>query len=182
MSEFDSPNYAEYSYDVKNEGKIKLGRRLLIVAYILFIGGFFTVCLLTKLIQLFATAPIFLWILIFFTWRYVSFDYYFVFQAGMLELGKSKKTKNGMRKTPRLKIHVKEATRICPYTQELEPKNDTRVYDFSEASSSDKRIIIFFKEEGKDAAAIFEGTEKIAKLLASFCDKSENLKGNAFHG
>ena len=36
MSEFDSPNYVEYSYEKKSEGKVKLERRLMIALYIVF--------------------------------------------------------------------------------------------------------------------------------------------------
>lgn len=182
MSEFDTPNYAEYAYAVKSEGKIKTGRILMIVGYILFVGAFFGACLATKLIPIFATCPIFLWMLIFFTWRYVSYDCYFVFQGGMLELGTSRNGKGGMKKYPKIKIHVKEASLVCPYVGNESETSDTTVYDFSESRSSDKRILVVFDKEGKKCSAVFEGTEKIGKLLASFCENTRDVKGQAFHG
>ncbi|MBP3583981.1 MAG: hypothetical protein J6K44_08050, partial [Clostridia bacterium] len=87
MSEFDSPNYAEYTYDKKNEGKIKKQRTLMLVLYIAVAIIYFAVCCITKLLPLIAIEPILIWILVFFTWKYVSYDCYFVFDAGMLELG-----------------------------------------------------------------------------------------------
>ena len=56
------------------------------------------------------------------------------------------------------------------------------VYDFSESQSSDKRIIIYFNDSGKSAAVIFEGTARIAKLIASFCQNGASLKGEVLHG
>ncbi len=182
MSEFDTPNYADYAYSVKNEGKIKLLRTLMIVGYFLFVGAFFTVCLLTKLIPLFATAPIFTWILIFFTWKYVSYDCYFVFNGGILELGTAKRGKGGMKKQPKLRIHVKEAAFVGAYLGNESLTSGTKVYDFSESLVSDKRILILFERDGKKCSAIFEGTSKIAKLLDSFCPNSEGIKKLEFHG
>lgn len=182
MSEFDTPNYAEYSYSVKNEGRIKLYRRLMMLGYAAFVGIFFGVCVATKFVPIFATCPIFLWIIIFFTWRYVSFDYYFTFQSGMLELGTSRNTKAGMKKYQRLKIHVKEASFIGAYEKNKDLVAGTKLYDFSESKSSDKRIIILFENEGEKCSAVFEGTKKIAKLLDSFCNKSEGIKNLDFHG
>jgi hypothetical protein len=182
MSEFDTPNYAEYAYAVKSEGKIKLGRILMIIGYIVFVGAFFGVCLATKLVPLFATCPIFLWMLIFFTWRYVSYDCYFVFQGGMLELGTARNGKGGMRKYPKLKRHVKEASFVGPYSGNEDLTEGTKLYDFSESQSSDKRVVILFEKDGNKCSAIFEGTAKIAKLLASFCPNAKNIKEQVFHG
>lgn len=182
MSEFDTPNYAEYSYAVKSEGKIKLQRWLMIILYIAFVGAFFGVCLATKLFQLFATAPIFTWMLVFFTWRYVSYDCYFVFQSGMLELGNARGGKGGTKKYPKLKIHVKEASFAGPLSGNEDLMNGTKVYDFSESQSSDKRVIILFEKDSEKCCAIFEGTAKIAKLLSSFCPNAKDIKDKNFHG
>jgi hypothetical protein len=185
MSEYDSPNYAEFSYTRKSEGAYKKKSMLLVFGYILFALAYFGVCVMTKLIPIFALCPIFLWMLIFFTWRYVSYDYYFEFREGNLQLGKIMGTKNGRRKYPTVRVHIKEALFIAPYADEesqtrvIEAK---RVYDYSESQSSDKRILILFKEGCETQALIFEGTAKIAKLCATFCERAKGLKGQAFHG
>ena len=57
-----------------------------------------------------------------------------------------------------------------------------KVYDFSETMYSDKRIFILFRNEGVPTAVIFEGTAKIAKMVASFCNGAEALKGEVLHG
>lgn len=183
MNEYDSPNYAEYSYTRASEGAYKTKRMIMISIYVLFVCAFFTVVLLTKLIPVFALCPIFLWMLIFFTWRYVSYDYYFEFKEGNLQLGKIIGTKNGRKKLPTVRIHIKEADYIAPFSEAADRLAEAkRVYDYSESSSSDKRILILFKEQGEVAAVIFEGTAKIAKLCASFCERSENMRGQIFHG
>ncbi len=182
MSEYDTPNYAEYSYSVKSEGKNRLYRRLMLLMYIAFVGVFFGICLATKLIPLFATAPIFTWILVYFTWRYVSYDCYFVFEGGNLELGRARGGKGGMKKFPTLRIRVKEASFVGAYENNKDAVKGTRLYDFSESASSDKRIVILFDKEGEKCSAVFEGTKKAAKLLDSFCKNSEGIKNLDFHG
>ncbi len=183
MSEFDSPNYAEYTYDKKNEGKIKKQRTLMLILYIAVGIIYFAVCCITKLLPLIAIEPILIWMLVFFTWRYVSYDCYFIFDAGMLELGTVKVTKNGRRQSPRHKIHVKEALFAAPLTgNEARLADAKKVDDLGESETSENRILIIYNNAGVDTAVIFEGTAKIAKNLASFCPNAVDLKGKAFHG
>lgn len=183
MNEFDSPNYAEYSYDVKSEGKVKLLRMTAIAGYIAFVLAYFLICYATRMIPVFAIAPILTWILIFFTWSYVKYDYYFEFKTGMLELGRITGGKKGRKRQPKLTIHAKDAEFIGPYSEYQEKAKEADViYDFSASQGSENRIIILFNNKGKRAAAIFEGTAKIANLLASFCPNAHDIKGKAFHG
>ncbi|MBO5206363.1 MAG: hypothetical protein J6C09_02140 [Clostridia bacterium] len=183
MSEFDSPNYAEYTYDKKNEGRIKKQRGLMLILYIAVAIIYFAVCCITKLLPLIAIEPILIWILVFFTWKYVSYDCYFVFDAGMLELGTVKVTKNGRRQSPRHKIHVKEALLAAPLVgNEASLSEVQKVDDLGESETSENRILIIYNNEGVDTAVIFEGTAKIAKNLVSFCPNAQDLKGKTFHG
>ena len=179
MNEFDSPNYAEFSYDVKNEGKVKTLRTLAVVGYIAFVALFFLFCYVSRIIPMFALAPILTWILIFFTWSMVKYDYYFEFKSGMLELGKVVSSKKGRKKLPKLNIHVKDALFIAPfdgdYAERL--KEAAEVYDLSSSQSSDNRIMLLFENKGVKTAVIFEGTAKIANLLASFCPNTQDIKG-----
>ena len=184
MNEYDSPNYAEFTYEKKNEGKVRLARTLMVCGYILYIAAFFLVCYLTRVIPVFAIAPLTLWIIVFFTWKLVKYDCYFEFKAGMLELGSVKVNKKGVRrKNPQVTIHVKEALSAELYNPSSDDlKTVEKVYDLSASQSSDKRILIIFEKNGKRQAAIFEGTEKIANLIASFCEKGKSLKGQKLHG
>ena len=113
----------------------------------------------------------------------MSYDCYFVFDAGMLELGTVKVTKNGRRQSPRHKIHVKEALLAAPLVgNEARLSEAEKVDDLGESETSENRILIIYNNEGVDTAVIFEGTAKIAKNLASFCPNAQDLKGKTFHG
>ena len=173
----------EYSYERKSEGKYLIYKILMIIGYALFVGGFFILCYFTRIIPLFALAPFLLWIIVFFTWKYVSYDCYYEFKAGMLELGNIKVSKSGRRKTPILNIHVKDALYIAPYDESSERISDIKkIYDFSESQTSPHRIAMIFERNGQVCATVFEGTAKIAKLLSSFCQNAKNLKDRTFHG
>ena len=184
MNEYDSPNYATFTYEKKNEGKVRLYRTLMIFSYVLYLAAFFTVCYLTKLIPVFAIAPLTLWIIIFFTWKLVSYDCYFEFKSGVLELGTVKANKKGVRRqNPIVTIRVKDALSAEVYDGSSETLASVKkVYDLSASQKSDKRIIIVFEEDGKRCAAIFEGTAKAAKLIASFSENGKSLKGQTLHG
>ena len=182
MNEYDSPNYASFYYEKKNVGKTRLLRSLMICAYALYVVVFFLVCYLTRFIPVFALAPFTLWIIVFFTWKYVTYDCYFEFKAGMLELGHVKSTKSGRKKTPKLTIHIKEASFAAPLSENEAYIEGTKHYDFSESEKSDKRILILFEKDGIASSVVFEGTQRVANLIASFCPKAKNLKGQIFHG
>lgn len=183
MNEFDSPNYAEFSYDVKSEGAIKTKRTLAIIGYVLFVAAYFLVCYISRMIPLFAISPLITWILVFFTWNLVSYDYYFEFKTGMLELGKITGGKKGRKKQPKLTIHIKEASFAGPYSEYKTKLTGNEVlYDFSSSKSSEDRILLMFEKDGKSSAAVFEGTARIASLIASFCPNAVDLKGKQFHG
>ena len=184
MNEYDSPNFASFSYQPKNEGKVKLKRSLMVLAYVLYLVAFFLACYLTKLIPVFAIAPLSLWIIVFFTWKLVSYDFYFEFKGGMLELGTVKVNKKGVRnQKPITAIHVKEALSASLYDpKSFDLSSVKKIYNLSESENSDKRIIIVFEENGERCAAIFEGTAKVANLIASFCENGKSLKGQTLHG
>lgn len=184
MNEYDSPNYASFTYEKKNEGKVRLGRTLMICAYVLYVVVFFLICYLSRVIPVFALCPLTLWIIIFFTWKLVSYDCYFEFKSGMLELGTVKVNKKGVRRqNPQVSIHVKEALSASVFDPSSEDLNSCeQIYDLSSSAKSDKRILIVFEKDGKRCAAIFEGTLKVANLIASFCENGKSLKGQTLHG
>lgn len=183
MNEYDSPNYASFTYEIKNEGRVRLFRTLAVLGYILFLVAFFLVCYLTKLIPVFAIAPILLWMIIFFTWRYVSYECYFEFKSGVLELGIVRQSKRGKKSKCLVSIRVKEAISASVYNSQTDDLSSySKVYNFSASESSDKRIIIVFEKDGNRCAAIFEGTARVANLIASFSPCGKSLKGEMLHG
>ena len=184
MSEYDSPNFAEFAYEVKNEGKIKVLRRIAIAGYVLFGLAYFIIACAFQLYPVIAIMPLFVRILVFFTWGYVCYDNYFEFNHGEMEFGTTRNAgKNGKKKRPILNLTVKNARAARLYRPEDEEiASVQKIYDFSESQSSDKRIVIFFEKDGVPSAVIFEGTSKVANLIARFCEGGASLKGEKLHG
>ena len=120
MSEFDSPNYAEYVYERKAEGTLLLARILMITAYVLFAGAFFVVCYTVGIIPVFAICPLLLFIIWLCTWRLVSYDYYYEFKAGTLELGAVRLKKSDRRKFPKLTVHIRDVEYADEYPGDSE--------------------------------------------------------------
>ena len=200
MNEYDSPNYAEYVYDRKNEGKLKTLKTVAKCGYALFFIAVFAILCSLQLFWVIAVLPIFTWMLVYFTWGFINYDFYYEFKHGTMEFGTVRATKNGRRRKKKLTVSVKEATLARVYgaadaanvgvaktedsaksVEEQLPAVE-KLYDYSESQLSDKRIIIYFNDGGKPAAIIFEGTARIAKLIASFCPNGATLKGEVLHG
>ena len=87
MSEMDTPFFSEYSYDRRAEGSRLILRTAAIISYLLFVGAYFGVAYFTRLIPLFALCPVALWIMIYFTWPILSYDYYFEFRTLLAHQG-----------------------------------------------------------------------------------------------
>ena len=181
MNEYDSPNYAEYVYDRKNEGKLKLAKTLAKCGYALFALTVFAVLCANNLFWYVALLPIFTWMLVYFTWGLINYDFYYEFKHGVMEFGRVRSTKNGRRRIPKLTVFVKDASLAKQYAQGEEAEVEV-VYDYSESQSSENRIIMYFEKDGKKCAVIFEGTARVAKLIASFCSGGASLKGLTLHG
>lgn len=182
MSEFDSPNYVEYCYEKKSEGKTKLYRRLMVALYIVFGVGLAGALVGLQLYPVIAVVPVLVYILFLCTWRLVKYDIYYEFKEGSLELGKIKVSKQGRHKKPLVSVHIKEALEIAPYENKEQLAGVDKLYDYSESLTSDKRILVIFSEKGVRAAVILEGTAKLGKLFTSFCPNAHDLKGKDFHG
>ena len=78
---------AEYVYDQKSEGKVRVRRLLMALFYVVFTAGFFVLCLKIN-IFLFAIGPLLTYILFLCTWRLVKYDCYWEFAQGTLTVGK----------------------------------------------------------------------------------------------
>ena len=183
MTEFDSPNYVEYVYDRKNEGKVLLYKVLMICAYLAFVGGFAVFCAVTRIWPIFAICPLLLYVLYLCTWRFVSYDSYFELKEGVLELGNIKLKKSDRKKFPKVRVRAKEARLIAAYDEVSEEvKSIKSVIDLSESQTSPHRIALVYDNKGEETLVIFEGTAKVAKILSSLCENAKGLRGKTFHG
>ena len=177
MSEFDSPTFVECVCDKKAEGKTRVLKYLLIFCYVAFVGLYFGICYYTRFIPLFAVCPIFTWMLIFFTWRFVSYDVYYTFEHGHMEFGKVKKRKRNLIRSMKLKIDVQNSVLTAPYKTALsleEYKNVVKVRDFSPTLTSDKLVVIIYSVGAKNEAVIFETSAKLSRLLMKFSPVVKN--------
>ncbi len=137
----------EYTVDKKREGRYLLARILMIMLYLLFLVAFFVAAYLT-VIQIFALAPIFLWMLIFFTWRFVSIEYKYTVESGFLTLitvygGKKSKVK--------ARVHIKDATAFIPLDgarDAIRSFSPSVTYNFLSSSKSPKDAFALFTKEG----------------------------------
>ena len=184
MSEFDTLNYAEHAYAKVAEGKLRIFKTLMLVGYVVFVGIYFLFCYITRIIPLFALCPLFLWIIIFFTWRYVSFDYYYTFQSGRLELGTIRSSKRGRKKTPKLTVTVKDAIYANLYTSDAEAElaelGVKTIHDYFSSSSSSERIILVFESAEGNYGVLFDGTTQSAKMIAAYCPAAKILRSYTF--
>ncbi len=166
MNDIDTLNTAEYAYEKRAEGTLRLKKILLICLYVAFFGGFFAFCVGTRIVPLFAVAPIFLWMLVFFTWPLVKFDIFYTFEHGELKFCKVYTSLRGRKKKMLVCVKVSSATRIAPYHDE---SLNASVCNLASSISSDHRVVLEYRDD-KDIshAIIFDTTERIAKLLCSF--------------
>ena len=172
MNEFDNPNCAEYVYRKKAEGKLKLKKSLMLAGYFAFIIIYFLVCYISRVIPLFAVAPLFLWIIIYFTWHRVNPECYAELGAGKLTVGYTKRQKNGRQREAVVVITIKEARYIMPAT-EYDP-GKKRVVDLSSSSTSPRRVAI--EPADGESVVYFDSTYKMNALLAHYPAASKSLK------
>lgn len=182
MSEPESLNYAEYSYEQKSEGKIRLKRTLMVSLYVFVALGYFLFCYVTRIIPLFAIAPMLIYILYLCTWRLVKYDCYWEFNSGTLYIGKIRIKRKTRVRVPDVSVVIKEAIDVGAFVRIEDVGAVGKIYDYSESQRSDKRIYVVFEIDNVRCAAIIEGTAKLAKLLASFSKAATKIKGMEFHG
>ncbi len=180
MSDYGSFNEAEYNWGKKASGKNLFLRILLIIGYVLAGGLYFVlVAVVTKALPLFAVCPILLWILIFFTWRLVSYDCYVYIRGGHFECGRILRRKSGKKKLPIVSSELPSCVAF-PFSGTL-PMEVAKQTDLSSSPASANRIVLIYQEKGTSRAVIFDGSAEIARLLRLHCKDAKELNGVSFH-
>ena len=162
----DSSNYTEYAVLQKAEGKYLVRRVLLIVLYAavaLLYFAFFTYGPI-KAVPMICFLPLIIWIMVFFTWRYVSVEHEYTIASGTITFsdvygGRSRKKK--------LECKIKDMRIIAPMTDEYKREYaNAAAADFrGSVSSPDSYFFIYRKAEGKESAVFFEATAKTLKIM-----------------
>ena len=169
MNEFSTYEFAVHQ---KIQGKYLLARIALITVYVLYIVGGLLIAINTAFAALFALAPLTLWIIVFFTWRFTDVDYEYSITSG--ELTFAKIYGNRMRRRV-LKLELRSASVIAPldnaeHSAKAETWRPERAYSaVSSMSAPDIYYILFEdgskgKKDKKRAIFYFEATAKALQI------------------
>ncbi len=165
-------NFVNYGVKKKPDAEIKRNRALLLCGYVLFdllYIMFFLGALGVpiKLPMAITFLPVFTWIIVFFTWRYVSVECEYQILDGEMKFMEIFGSKN-MRELCR--VRVSAMTRIAPYTDAYKAEADAipaenRCFCVSSMDAADIYFALFKNKEGADCVVFFEATEKTLKVL-----------------
>ncbi len=169
MNEFST---YEFVVSQKIEGAWRAARIGMIALYVCFVLGCLLLGISFNVLPPLALVPVFTWILIFCTWRYVSVDYEYSITSG--ELTFSKIFGNRSRRT-QLKLMLRDAVRIAPLENEQEAaratayKPEREFFAVSSMSAPDIYFILFeyATAQGKEkqrAILYFEATQKALQV------------------
>lgn len=165
MDEY-SYNAATYGVAKRAEGKNRLYRILLILAYIAFSGGFcvmFTA--VVKMPAVIAVLPVLLLIFVPFTWRQVCYDLEYSVEHGELIVEKLFNTK---KRRKIFSILLREAEAILPLPDLAAAGKSYAVRDLRGDLKSPDSYAILYTKDGKSAAVYFEATTKLVKMMAKY--------------
>ena len=168
-------NEFEYTVAKKVEGKYRLYRILMVFGYILFGAGYFFGLAIAHLYPIMAFTPLLEWILIFFTWRFVSIEYKYETVSGGIRFYK---VLGGKKKKLLFEKRIKEFDEIAPVDEEsksvIAGKRFDKTYFLarSEKSDEDKYFATFQNEAGKSCIVYFEATEQALKILRFYNSKT----------
>ena len=159
-------NTYEYTVDKKCEGVLRTNKFLLLAAYAVFFGGLCAVVFGIPLLPLGALIPLFMWMLIFFTWRYVKVSYSYSVEAGALKLVRiyGNRTKRSL-----AELRLKDCALIAPLATNLDNLAafaPSCVYDATPSrESSDQYLLLATDKSGKKIAVKLQATAEALKTF-----------------
>ena len=158
----------EYVVSPQKNFSYKLKRVLVIIGYIVYALGLFLVGGRSRLlVPLLALVPLTTWILVFFTWRYVSVEYEYSLTGGDMTLSKIYGQRS--RKTVKT-LRISKAYLIAPfeesYIEEIKKFSSKREIDFTSDINNEGVYFGLFEDENSDKITVyFEATETALKIL-----------------
>lgn len=162
----DSFNTCEYTVAQKTEGKWLAFKILAVVAYVAYAVAYFVAIYITKLIPLGALIPVTLWVIVFFTWRYVSPEYKYVIESGKLIFTVIYGSRTEKKRTV---IKISAAKAIAPKDALLESVAKfapERVYSaIPSKKASGAYAVLYFDDRGKRCVFYFMPAANALKLL-----------------
>ncbi len=155
--------FVNYAVTKKIEGKYKLARRLLVVAYILIDLLYASIFLVfTKMPTFVMFVPLLTWAMVYFTWCFVSIEYEYTIVGGVM----TAREVFGMRWSRVIcEVRVSAMEEIAPLDRIAASKlekipEESRFECISTKSSPDIYYALF---DGK--SLLFEATEKTLKVI-----------------
>jgi hypothetical protein len=164
----EGQNMYEYVVSPKAQPVWKIKRVLAVVGYIIFALVLFAVGLKTRLlVPMLALLPLCTWMLVWFTWRYVSVEYEYSFVSGVMTLSK---ILGGRSRKKVLELRIKELRTIAPYDgdyiKQAEQYLPEKSFDFSSSMQSpDLYFSLFETEDGRRGILYFEATREALRIL-----------------
>ena len=170
--------FVNYAVKKKYEGGYAFKRVLMILAYVMFVFAYAAFFIRANILPMIALLPVLTWMLIFFTWRYVSVEYEYYILDGefrMLEIYGSK----SMREL--CCVRISSIKIIAPYSWRHKAKADAvpacnRIEGVSSMRADDIYYGIFQDVSGEDRVVFFEVTEKTLKVLKYYSSDIEIVK------
>ena len=161
----ESENF--FAVTKKPEGKYRRNRILMVLGYIAFGFAYFFGLFVSHLYAFIAFIVLIEWMLVFFTWRYVSIEYKYDIESSKVRFytiygGKKSKLE--------LEWHIKDFYEIKPLDAATKKGIKNRVYKnikqfLSSENSADAYCATYTDENGESAIVCFDGSQKTLKLL-----------------
>ena len=156
----------EFVVTQKIEGKWRMRRMLAIVGYVVFALAFFTLGVTVRLlVPLLALTPLFLWMLVFFTWRYTRPDYEITTVSNSLRFAI---VYGNRTRRPQLEVEFRKMQKIAPYDDagQAEVKRFAPDKTYTAVSSMDAPDLYYaiWEEEKNHCVLFFEATEQLLKI------------------
>lgn len=166
MDEF---NLYEYVVKQKIEGSWRIKRMGMFALYALFVIIWFIFGAITNFWPLLALIPVTLWMVVFFTWRYVSLEYEYSILAGEVTVSN---IYGGRSKKAILKVKIKDMSKVAPWhadgaDEEIKKFAPTKEYNaVSTMDSPDVYYALFTDADSGDRCVLwFEATERALKVF-----------------
>ena len=164
----DPSSTYEYVASPRKQPIYRLKRALMILAYIAYVVVLLVVGMTTKLlVPMLALVPLSLWIIIFFTWRYVSVEYEYSLTGGVMTLSH---IYGGRSRRRVAEIRIKSMSAVAPFEGEYITKAEQyapeHTLDFtSDLQKPEVYYALYETEDARRGILYFEATEQTLKIL-----------------
>lgn len=159
----------EYSAEQKCEGKWKIYKMLLLTLYVVYVVAFFLAIYITRIFPLGALIPVTLWILVFFTWRFIKLDYKYTVDSGMMTFTViyGRRTKK-----EKVSLHIKDAYLIAradaseSKIRGFAPRKVYSAVPFRDCP--DVYAVLFYDKDNTPSVLYFRATAQALKSLSFY--------------